>query len=69
MFHLKLQDIKAIVTDATAIFSTLHHTLPKRNPASPRPTEPQDAAGGDQSPSGGAIEQSKGATIAYGQVE
>lgn len=30
MVYMRLQNVKAIVADATAIFSTLHHALPKR---------------------------------------
>lgn len=37
MQHLKLQNIKAIVADTTAIVSALHHALPKRKTSTPSP--------------------------------
>lgn len=56
MHHLKLKNIKAIVADTTAIVSSLHNALPKRQ------TSPLSKDGG------GAGNASPGAGAGFGQV-
>lgn len=49
MRHLKLSNIKAIVTDTTAIVSALHHALPKRTSSSASSASPKVGGGGNPS--------------------
>lgn len=46
MRHLKLNNIKAIVTDTTAIVAALHHALPKRKSSSATTPSPKVGEGG-----------------------